>query len=74
MTKIYDANKAIISNWNIEALDDESRRSMRQAERKTSILILAHSISLAAVAISQHSISKAVKNASTLPKPQPIKN
>ena len=26
MTNIYDANKAIISNWNIEALDDESRR------------------------------------------------
>ena len=26
MTNIYDANKAIINNWNIEALDDESRR------------------------------------------------
>ena len=26
MTNIYDANKTIISNWNIEALDDESRR------------------------------------------------
>ena len=26
MTNIYDANKTIINNWNIEALDDESRR------------------------------------------------
>ena len=26
MPSIYDAIKAIINNWNIEALDDESRR------------------------------------------------